>query len=385
MQVNLTGDEAGPPRLARYLAARKEERERLKVLAEAGATDPLLYETPGARAPLVLRRCSNALRPVIGLRAQALSRAQVRARCRRSSTSSEEGLPIRVAFQRRWREAGKRGRGSESSGRVEEQEECASGESTQQTATSTADATAVHRAGSAADGSIPTVIVAAAARNTKRISISDALAAARAAALAAKKKRVAFVAGKQHAMEPVSAPDKHASTTMRQRIQTIHQAWDRFLEEQPEGWLGASEAPDFEKTWQFVRDELINSRRTRSLRVEGLEGGLEQSVHTYVNTMRDWLWPELFPSLTTRAGGMSVGEWRSFWSRLKNRVHGTFTDGGSLAFGRSVAEQGAEEATGYTNAAQSAGREAASHRRKQTLTPSTRNHASSADLYLAQG
>ena len=150
MQVNLTGDEAGPPRLARYLAARKEERERLEVLAAAGATDPLLYETPGARAPLVLRRCSNALRPVIGLRAQALSRAQVRARCRRSSTSSEEGLPIRVAFQRRWREAGKRGRGSESSGRVEEQEESASGESTQQTATSTADATAVQRAGSTA-------------------------------------------------------------------------------------------------------------------------------------------------------------------------------------------------------------------------------------------
>ena len=59
MQVNLTGDEAGPPRLARYLAARKEERERLEVLAAAGATDPLLYETPGARAPLVTVRSTG--------------------------------------------------------------------------------------------------------------------------------------------------------------------------------------------------------------------------------------------------------------------------------------------------------------------------------------
>jgi len=50
MQASATGDEGGPPRLARYLAMRKEERERIKVLAEAGATDPALYEPPGAHS-----------------------------------------------------------------------------------------------------------------------------------------------------------------------------------------------------------------------------------------------------------------------------------------------------------------------------------------------
>ena len=75
---------------------------------------------------------------------------------------------------------------------------------------------------------------------------------------------------------------------MRIRIGTVRRAWEAFLEEQPAGWLCEGASPDFEQTWTFIRDGFINARRTRSLRVEGLQGGLEQSVHSYVNTMRDW-------------------------------------------------------------------------------------------------
>jgi hypothetical protein len=178
---------------------------------------------------------------------------------------------------------------------------------------------------------------------------------------------------------------------MRIRIATVRRAWEDYLDEQPAGWLVEGEAPDFDKTWAFIRDGMINSRRTRSLRIEGLEGKLEQSVQSYVNTMRDWLWPELFPSMTTRGDGMSVGEWRSFWSRLKTRVNAAFSDGGQMSLGRHVQAQAAaaSEASGASastagDAGLSAGRAAVRHRRSQTQTPGTRDHASETDLYMAQ-
>ena len=41
-----TGDEGGPPRLARWLEARKVERERVAALAAAGVSAAVAYEEP---------------------------------------------------------------------------------------------------------------------------------------------------------------------------------------------------------------------------------------------------------------------------------------------------------------------------------------------------
>ena len=258
MQSHTLGDEGGPPRLARYLAARKEERERVKSLAEAGAADASLYEPPGSREAVVLRRSSNALQPVVGLREQGLTRAQVRARCRRSSTSSEEGLPIRTAFRRRLsaRQEQKRGRGNDSSGRAEEDGAAGAAESVGQVATTfIGEPTGEQGAPSGANGSnVGVQSLEATGANGTGVSLADALAAARAAALAAKKKRIAFVAGQQQPVQPESAPDKVASTTMRQRIQTVKHAWEAFLEGQPEGWLAPGEVPDFNAS-SFARGD----------------------------------------------------------------------------------------------------------------------------------
>ena len=140
-----------------------------------------------------------------------------------------------------------------------------------------------------------------------------------------------------------------------------------------------------------MRDAFVNARRVRSLRIEGLQGTLEVSIQSYVNVMRDWLWPELFPTLLTRNGGMSVGEWRSFWSRLKTRVNAAFSDGGQIELGRHVQQgaaacsAGAGATTGVAAAAGlCAGRTAVSHRRGQTCKPGTRDHASETDLFMAQ-
>lgn len=178
---------------------------------------------------------------------------------------------------------------------------------------------------------------------------------------------------------------------MRIRITTVHRAWKAYVEEQPAGWLREGEVPDFEKTWTFIRDGLINSRRTRSLRIEGLQGNLEQSVQSYVKTMRDWLWPEIFPEMTTRGNGMTVGEWRSFWERLKTRVNAAFSDGGQIDLGRAIQQQAAQmshdsgaSASAAAEAGRSAGRVAVRHRRSQTQKPGTRVHASETDLFMAQ-
>jgi len=113
------------------------------------------------------------------------------------------------------------------------------------------------------------------------------------------------------------SPDKVASTAIRMRVRAVVTAWTVFLEGKPDGWLrevaaqaevaqgGAATggAPvqswevHFEQVWEFVRDELVNARRVRSLIVEGLQGGLQQTVVGYVKLMRDWLWPELFPHM----------------------------------------------------------------------------------------
>ena len=44
--VGVTGDEDGAPRLARWLAARKVERERVAALATGGVADGAAYAEP---------------------------------------------------------------------------------------------------------------------------------------------------------------------------------------------------------------------------------------------------------------------------------------------------------------------------------------------------
>ena len=145
------------------------------------------------------------------------------------------------------------------------------------------------------------------------------------------------------------------------------------------------------KEWGLEFEDVIPALEQVD-RIEDLQGGLEVSVQNYTNVMRDWLWPELFPSLTTRAGGMSVGEWRSFWVRLKTRVNSAFSDGGQMSLGRHV-QQGAvgetevdvaSTAVEVADAGRAAGRAAVSHRRQQTQKPRTRDHASETDLFMVQ-
>ena len=207
-------------------------------------------------------------------------------------------------------------------------------------------------------------------------------------------KRIVFAAGKSEPMQPASAPDKVASVTMRLRIQSVKRAWEDYCKEQPEGWVEDMAAQSFdalfEATWAFINDAFINQRRKRSLRIEDLQGDLEVTVQTYVNTMRDWLWPELFPQMTTLSGGVSVGQWRSFWARLKTRVNATFSDGGQMRLGQHARDAHHEAdasggcASGGGDAGLTAGREAVRHRRAQTFKPGTREHASDVDLYLIQ-
>ena len=98
---------------------------------------------------------------------------------------------------------------------------------------------------------------------------------------------------------------------MRLGVQTgVYAAWKLFVAEKPASWLVTfanslvSERPAdrlaaFESAWEFVRDELINARRKRSLRVEGAHGLMMVTVVGYVRNMRHWLFPELFPELRT--------------------------------------------------------------------------------------
>ena len=161
------------------------------------------------------------------------------------------------------------------------------------------------------------------------------------------------------------SPDKVASTAIRMRVRAVVTAWTVFLEGKPDGWLrevaaqgevaqgGAATggAPvqswevHFEQVWEFVRDELVNARRVRSLIVEGLQGGLQQTVVGYVKLMRDWLWPELFPHMVRGPLALAQGAWRSFWARLLKRVESEFSQGGqdrtAQQLGAAAAQAGA--------------------------------------------
>ena len=387
-----TGDLGGPPRLARWHEARKAERERMGALAAAGVSEAAAYEEPRSRQRVQIRTNTNALERVVGLREKLRRRSEAagssgrrssaEADSLRSSTSdAEESMPVLEAF---WRRREKRSRSLTSSGRT---------------------AAAMEDAASAAAQAPEEQVVAGAAEivagapDAQQVAGSEcgarssgAVAAARALALKARQKRITFAAGRSEPVAGAADADKTASITMRLKIRSVHGAWQEFLREHPDGFLAEGEVPDFEKTWVFVRDGLINSRRQRSLRIEDLQGGLEKSVQNYVNVMRDWLWPELFPSLLTRSGGMSVGEWRSFWVRLKTRVNSAFSDGGQMSLGRHVQQgavgetevAGASTAVEVADVGRAAGRAAVSHRRKQTRGPRTREHASETDLFMVQ-
>ena len=58
--VGATGDEGGPPRLARWLEARKFERERVAALAAAGVADAAAYEEPGLQERMKPRNWKRA-------------------------------------------------------------------------------------------------------------------------------------------------------------------------------------------------------------------------------------------------------------------------------------------------------------------------------------
>ena len=110
------GDLGGPPRLARWIEGPRAERERVAGLAAAGVSDAAAYEEPGARERVRLRRSTNALTPLVGLREQRRRASEAAERSRRSSTSSEEdSMPIRVAWRARKE---KRTRSLTSSGRT---------------------------------------------------------------------------------------------------------------------------------------------------------------------------------------------------------------------------------------------------------------------------
>ena len=114
-----TGDLGGPRRLARWMEARKAERERVALLAAAGVRDASLYSEPGANARMTLRRSANALTPVVGVREQrrAAAMREASGRTRRSSTSDEEdSRPIMEAWRARQQQ--KRTRSLTSSGRT---------------------------------------------------------------------------------------------------------------------------------------------------------------------------------------------------------------------------------------------------------------------------
>ena len=57
MQLQVAGDEGGPAKLARYLTACKEERERIKVLVEARRNGPIALAIPTSCPDHVLLWC----------------------------------------------------------------------------------------------------------------------------------------------------------------------------------------------------------------------------------------------------------------------------------------------------------------------------------------
>jgi len=209
---------------------------------------------------------------------------------------------------------------------------------------------------------------------------SDAVADARAAVSAARKKRPRNEAAIALPLAPADAPDKVASVSMRLGVQTgVYAAWKLFVAEKPASWLVTfanslvSERPAdrlaaFESAWEFVRDELINARRKRSLRVEGAHGLMMVTVVGYVRNMRHWLFPELFPELARR---VSKGEWNSFWARLDARVEAEFSSGGQRRTGEQL-QSGSLRSGATPVEALDVGRSAVEARREQTERPSTR-------------
>ena len=65
---------------------------------------------------------------------------------------------------------------------------------------------------------------------------------------------------------------------IRERVHAVDTAWKTFLDGKAVDWLQDGAVPNFEQVWEFVRDELLNSRRKRSLAIEGLQGGAIQTV-----------------------------------------------------------------------------------------------------------
>ena len=83
------------------------------------------------------------------------------------------------------------------------------------------------------------------------------------------------------------------------------------------------------------------------------------------------------------ATALSKGEQRSTWERLLKRAATEFSEGGQKRLAEDV-RAAALEAGSSTAEAVAAGKEAAEHRRKQTKTPCTREHAAGVDLCMMQ-
>ena len=109
------------------------------------------------------------------------------------------------------------------------------------------------------------------------------------------KRRPQFQAGLAQPLAPEAETDKLASVPIRERVHAVDTAWKTFLDGKAADWLQDGAVPNFEQVWEFVRDELLNSRRKRSLTIEGLQGGVIQTVEGYIKLLRDWYFPALFP------------------------------------------------------------------------------------------
>ena len=118
----------------------------------------------------------------------------------------------------------------------------------------------------------------------------------------------------------------------------VYQHWLAFKSEKPVEWLSEGAAPSLEQTWEFVRDGLANVRED-SLAVRGEPPCSRETLLGYVISMRDSVWPELFPSMCRGEFAMSVGEWRQFWASLFKRVADLFDQsiqGAQVVLGQTV-------------------------------------------------
>ena len=253
----------------RWQRERAVETERVRELAEAGVTSGAAYVRPGDDAPTHPMRSTGVLVPVEGLRAHRKRRAEeseqeeamLSAEPPAASLAVSHAVPQMpmlqsvVAVSRSSVELvadvlARAGDDSDGAARLVEQ---------QATLVSAAGLArvALTELGDAASRYVGTevAVTCTGAATSVGASSLDAVADARAAVVAARKKRPRNVAAIALPLAPADAPDKVASVVMRLRVQQgVFPAWQQFVSEKPADWLSsAGGAPTFEMTWEFIR------------------------------------------------------------------------------------------------------------------------------------